>query len=124
MKNFTLLICFMLSMHVFSQDNYNIPPNFKLFSKTNKGKDYSFKLHNQPNYGMVSTTDAQFLKDLTPRNMEDMKMNDPESYNYYSEALLFYNELSQRVKALFTGDEIWHIYMFDQNLKNKLRTIR
>jgi hypothetical protein len=123
-RNLMLVAFLFLSIQTFSQNKHNIPPGFKVYPKTNTEKDYSFKLNTQPNYGMVASTDAQFLKDLTPINMEDMKMNSPESYKYYSEALAYYKELSQRVKALYTGDEIWYIYMFDQNLKNKLRTIR
>ena len=122
-RNFAFLICFFISMQAFSQNRHNIPPNFKISPKTNTEKNYSFKLHNQPDYGTVASTDAQFLKDLTPVNMEDMKINAPESYKYYSEALVYYKQLSQRAKALFTGDEIWFIYMFDQNLKDKLKNI-
>jgi hypothetical protein len=121
-----LLSCFFISLspQLFGQESYNLPPNFVIYEKTFTYKDYSYKLNNQPDFSTVSITDEKFMKDLTPENFKDMERNDPDSFVYYTEALDFYKSLSDTVKAIYTGDELWYIYMFDQNLKSKLTTLR
>ena len=53
-----------------------------------------------------------------------MKTESPESYVYYIKADEYYKKLSPKVKAVFSVDDLWNIYMFNQKLKVQLADIK
>jgi hypothetical protein len=134
MKVFLKFICayFVLQAHTsFSQEmiqnevsQFNLPPGFTLYPKTDPTIDYSVKLYNTPDYGQVALVSRQLKALMTPENYADMQLNDLDSYNYYKEAELYFDKLSEGVMAIFTTDEIWYIYYFDAKLKNKLLSFK
>jgi hypothetical protein len=128
MKKFSLIYLFLaISFCINAQndtESYNLPPNAKLYNKTNVNKDYSHKLYDNPNYDQVKKVESDFKFFLTDENYADMQANDQISFRYYKEAEAYFDGLSHKVKALYTAEEIWHIYYFDQKLKNHLTTIQ
>jgi hypothetical protein len=106
------------------QDNYNIPPNAIIKPKAINSSDYFSKIDNQPDYSRVSNVESDFKKFLSEDNLKDMELNDKESYSYYLEVLKYFDTLSPKVKALFTADDLWNIYMFHNELKNELLNIK
>ena len=103
---------------------YNLPPGAVMYPKTNPSVDYSEKLYNQPNYKQIIIVNQEFKSVMTTENYADMLQNDKDSYNYYKSAEQYFDALSDKVKALFTANEIWHIYYFDATLKNQLLTVQ
>jgi len=103
---------------------YNLPPGAVMYPKTNPSVDYSEKLYGQPNYKQIIIVNQEFKSVMTEENYADMLKNDMDSYNYYKSAEQYFDALSDKVKALFTANEIWHIYYFDATLKNQLLTVQ
>jgi hypothetical protein len=103
---------------------YNLPPGAVMYPKTNPSADYSEKLYGQPNYKQIIVVNQEFKSVMTEENYADMLKNDMDSYNYYKTAEQYFDALSDKVKALFTANEIWHIYYFDATLKNQLLTVQ
>lgn len=102
---------------------FNIPPGSVVMRKVNTDLDYSYKLADIPsNEPHVQPED--FLKHLQKDELAEMEATAPESYRYYMDAKQFYTSLSNKVKATFSVDELWHIYMFDQKLKTTLENIK
>jgi Glu-tRNA(Gln) amidotransferase subunit E-like FAD-binding protein len=107
-----------------STSQYNLPPGAVLYPKTDPSIDYSEKLYGESNYKQIVIVNQQFKSVMTPENYADMQANDLASYNYYKEAEAYFDQLSDKVKALFTANEIWYIYYFDTNLKNQLLSVK
>jgi hypothetical protein len=134
MKVFLKFICVLFALQVqisFSQEltqkknnQFNLPPGFTLYPKTDSTIDYSEKLFNEPNYKQIGVVNRQFKSVMTEENYVDMQLNDMDSYNYYKEAEVYFDRLSDKVKAIYTADEIWYIYYFDTNLKNQLLSVK
>jgi hypothetical protein len=103
---------------------YNLPPRAVMYPKTNPSADYSEKLYGQPNFKQIIIVNQEFKSVMTEENYADMLKNDMDSYNYYKTAEQYFDALSDKVKALFTANEIWHIYYFDATLKNQLLTVQ
>jgi hypothetical protein len=104
--------------------NWNLPPDAIVHPKANTSIDYSFKLNEFILNESEKAAQNDFGKDMTEENFESMRKDHPEAFKYYKEAEGFYKSLSNKVKAAYTGEELWYIYMFDQNLKNRLPSIR
>jgi hypothetical protein len=134
MKVFLKFICVLFALQVqisFSQEltqkndrQLNLPPGLTLYHKTNVNIDYSYKLNETPDFNRVDKTVRDFKQTLDDKEYETLEKSSPDVYTYYKEINRYFNSLSPKVKALYTADEIWYIYMFDQELKEKLTTIK
>lgn len=102
---------------------FNIPPGSVLDMKVKTDIDYSPKLADIPSYEPNAEA-KDFLAHIPKEELADMERNSPESFAYYMRAKTFYSNLSNKVKATFSIEELWHIYMFDQKLKTTLEKIK
>ncbi len=115
-------ICILFNCLFFSLNaQYNLPPDAVLKAKTSSDVDYAFKLIEIEDWQATDTklSEAQFLIEDTESNWEELRAF-PEKYAYYQKAKVFYDNLSPRVKAVLTTDELWYIYFFDQVLTERL----
>jgi hypothetical protein len=119
MKKLFFLMLFFLMAFSYSQD-YNLPPGTVLTGDV-KIIDYSFKLENIEKHTNIAYK-TDYLHEFSPAELLEMKNQSPQSYNYYTSAVKYFESLSETVKKLYTIDELWHIYKFDQALKEKLST--
>jgi hypothetical protein len=123
MKKLLILIGFlMLSGAVFGQAQEKKLPEIK--GKTFVYRDLSYKLNDTPNYDQVKKVDADFLYGISDYQLEEMKSKDMKSYEFYTKAKIYYKTLSDKVKAIYTANEIWDIYIHDQGLKSRLQTVK
>lgn len=104
--------------------NYNIPPGVVFSMKFDTTLDLSFKLNGIAKPISYNDSDLRVGKVLSPEQLESLKEIDIANYQYYTTANLFFDKLSEKVKDLYTKNELWYIYVFDQNLKNLLLTIK
>jgi hypothetical protein len=63
-------------------------------------------------------------KKISKEQLESLKEIDVVNYKYYTTANAYFDSLSKKIKEMYTVNELWYIYVFDQNLKNKLLTIK
>lgn len=105
-------------------ENYNIPPGVVFSMKFDTALDLSYKLNGNANLKSYNDSEIRVGKILSPEQLESLKGIDIANYEYYSSANLYFDTLSEKVKELYTKNELWYIYVFDQNLKNKLTTIK
>jgi hypothetical protein len=117
------------SSFVFSQAKLNeerainIPPGSVMPIKF-EFIDYSYKLDNVSSTKLNSLEEKNFLEEFSEEDLIEMKLHHSDRYEYFMKANDFYNSLSNNVKATFTIKELWYIYSFDQQLKNKLITVK
>lgn len=123
LKLHTLILLLIGGFMGFSQDNFNLPPGFKFKSKF-EFIDYSGKFLDVATASKAIVSSQSFLKNFSSDDLSEMKLNCPEKYRYYMDANTVYENLSPRVKNVFTVDELWFIYMFDVELAKKLRSIK
>ncbi len=129
MKKTTLLIfiAFLCLNFVKAQEsktsNYNLPPGCVLKQKV-KFYDLSYKLDRKVSSHNFSDSDLLVVKDISSNQLDEFKNTDPEYYNYYIKGLSFFESLSNKVKQTYNSTELWYIYVFDQDLKNRLLTIK
>lgn len=129
-----VLLCLFFSPNSFGQTsdknntnsvkNFNLPPGAYLNRKFITDIDLSFKLRGGVSSVTYKDSDLKIAKNLTAEELESIKDIDPINYNYYTTANNFFNSLSPKVKNIFTKVDLWYIYVFDQDLKNKLTTIK
>lgn len=123
-----LLIIFgllMLTNAVFGQEKkYNLPPNQILNPKAKTNLNYSYKLSEIAIANVDNYKEANFLYEISEEEMNIFKSKDLNTYNYYLEANNFYNKLSKKVKVVYSVDELWDIYIFDEELTKKLTEIK
>lgn len=121
------LITFLCFNFINAQDSniskYNLPPGCVLKQKVNFF-DLSHKLEGTSSSQNYTQSDLLIMKDIPLNEIENYKNIDIEYYNYYKNGISFFEGLSNKVKNIYTMDELWYIYVFDQNLKNKLSTIK
>lgn len=126
-KILSLMLILLAFMSSFSQNSdvgkYNLPPGFVLNPKRIIF-DLSFKIDKTKPYINYSNTDLKVLKNLSSEEIELYKESLGDYYEYYKEGTTYINSLSSSVKNIYTIDEIWYIYIFDQKLKNELLTIK
>ena len=103
--------------------NYNLPPGCVLKQKV-KLYDLSHKLEGKVSALNFSDSDLLVVKNIPSNQLEEFKNTDPEYYNYYIKGLSFFDSLSNKVKQTYNSTELWYIYVFDQDLKNRLLTIK
>lgn len=124
---FSLVLILLAFMSSFSQNSdvgkYNLPPGFVLSPKRTVF-DLSFKIDKTKPYVNYSSTDLKVLKNLSSEQVEEYKDKLGDYYFYYKEGIAYINTLSNKVKNIYTIEEIWYIYIFDQKLKDKLLTIK
>lgn len=119
MKNFIFIALLFITTVSFGQQ-FNLPPG-AIVKGDVKVIDYSYKLENIEKYeNFAYKTD--YLYEFSSEEIQEMKTQSPAVYDYYMVAVRYFGTLSERVKKIFTIDELWHIYKFDQALKEKLLT--
>ncbi|MFY8067127.1 MAG: hypothetical protein RSE15_12060 [Flavobacterium sp.] len=105
-----------------ANNNYNLPPGVVLNKKGVEKKDLSYKL-NLENFNNNPLAD-NFLRKFSTDEIIQMENDKGEDYFYYKNANEYFMSLSNKVRKIFTHDELWYIYMFDQSLKHKLTNIK
>jgi len=123
----SLLMGLLTCLSCFSQNsdvgNYNLPPGYVLSSKRTI-LDLSFKIDKTKPALNYDSKDLKVLKNLSSEQVEEYKDKLGDYYDYYKEGITYINTLSNKVKDIYTIEEIWYIYIFDQKLKDKLLTIK
>jgi hypothetical protein len=107
-----------------SPSNYNIPPGVVFMKKFNTTLDLSYKLNGTPNLQSYEDSDLRVGKKLSNEQLDSLKDIDPVNYEYYTKANIYFNSLSKKIIEMYTHNELWYVYVFDQNLKNKLLIIK
>lgn len=103
---------------------FNLPPDFGLAEKTNTNIDYSYKLAEIPKEDPLNFKSSDFLRNAPQEKLAYYKQNEPQKLQYFTDAKAFYDNLSSKVKVVFTIEELWYIYYFDQKLKNTLQAVK
>ena len=101
----------------------NLPPGAVLSKKFATNIDFSYKLNGGIPDIIYADSDLQVAKNLSAEELESLKDINPVNYNYYTTANSYFLNLSSKVKSIYNKTELWYIYVFDQDLKNKLVTI-
>jgi hypothetical protein len=106
--------------------DFNLPPGTIMKLKTSQDIiDYSYKLADIETVNNVIKSTDDFLASVVPdEDLMEMKAVAVDSYEYYIKAQMFYTNLSNKVKAVFSIDELWYIYMYDVPLTQRLITIK
>jgi hypothetical protein len=121
---FTMVsVCALHSQKNYTAKDYDIPPGNVFLPKYHVQTDYSFKLSEIPR-GNVTPIYEDILKEYTQEDLLKMKTLDPNRYAYMMRLKAYFDALSDKVKVTFTHDELWYIYIYDKELRNKLTTIR
>jgi hypothetical protein len=102
-----------------SGSQFNLPPGAKFSIKQYKKIDYSYKL----NQNLNLVVENNYLK-FNDQELASLKSKDLKAFNYYSDAKDYFNCLSNKVKKSFTVNELWYIYIYDQDLKKQLTLIK
>lgn len=109
---------FAYSQNKNEESNYNLPPGYKLNPKK-QIYDLSDKLYGFSELD-ISKSELEVLQQISD---EELKDTSPEYQNYIQTGRAFLNSLSNKVKSIYTEEELWYIYVFDQSLKEKLTQI-
>lgn len=125
LRNFGLLIynsrifyySFLFIFFILSNNGYfsqNLPPDVVLKTKPDKIFNLSDKLNLILECNDTLVFKATFLKEnLSQEDLSNFYTG--ATLDYYSKAMIFYNQLSPKVKAVLTRDELWDVYFYDQN---------
>lgn len=104
--------------------SFNLPPGAGYYAKNVDLIDYSFMLEQIPAVNPEKFINDDFLKVYPKEKLDYWKSNEPNIYQYYATAKNFYDNLSSKVKSVLSVEVLWHIYIYDQKLKNKLEAIK
>lgn len=107
-----------------SENNFNLPPGFVFGKKSFIYYDLSYKIDNKMKNFDYEDADLKVAKSFTDSELEEIQKTDLVTYNYYNSAKNYFNELSSKVKNLYTKNELWYIYVFDQKLKERLLKVK
>jgi hypothetical protein len=107
-----------------SIENFNFPPGLALPMKFNVNLDLSHKLNHTESLRAYNDSELRVGKILTLEQLEELKEIDKVNYDYYTTANNYFENLSKKIKEIYTKNELWYIYVFDQKLKDKLFTIK
>jgi len=119
--SFVLALFFcVLSFGQQKSNDFNLPPKAKFMPKLYQEIDYSYKLND---VSLNEPVEKNYLNRFSEADLNNLKMKDNTTYTYYQAAQNYFTSLSDTVKKKFTVEELWHIYIYDQKLKNKLKTI-
>jgi len=118
---FTLFVCATATAQQTGKFTYqgkeiNLPPDAVFRPKFFKFIDHSEKLNSVGNQSL----NKDFMAEFSEVDIHKFETIYQDDYVYYQEAVAYFNKLSNRVNKSFTVKELWYIYMFDQELKNKL----
>ncbi len=105
-----------------SELDYNLPPNVVLPKKGVEQIDLSFKL-NSVDYQKNELAD-NFLRKFSAEEIQQMELEKGKDYYYYNSANKYFMSLSEKVRRIYSYEELWYIYMFDQSLKMKLTALK
>lgn len=119
-------LLFLIYSGVYCQDqnDFNLPPEIVIHPKTDVNYDYSKKLEHYEKHNIHVPNKTPFKLGYTDLDLQEMKNNDIDSYNYYLKAKLYFESLSEKVFEIFTSKELWDIYMFDSKLAKRLQNIK
>lgn len=106
------------------EKNHNLPPGIVFGKKFITTIDLSYKLNGGVANVSYQDSELKFGKVFLNNDLETIKETDPVNYNYYTTANNYFNSLSQKVKSLYTKNELFYVYVFDQKLKNQLSAIK
>lgn len=102
-------------------ENLNLPPGAHLSSKA-KIFDLSEKLtlgYSTLNY---VDSDLRFLKPMSEAELQEMEGT--PYYDYIMEGRNFIENLSPKIKELYSEAELWYIYAFDRKLSERIAKIQ
>ncbi len=125
-----ILLCYLSCGFSYGQnteiasDKYNLPPGFVFSKKFITNLDLSYKLNGTLNLQSYEDSDLKIAKNFSSDQLESLKEIDQLNYEYYTTANVYFESLSKKIKEMYTVNELWYIYVFDQNFKNKLLTIK
>ncbi|MGB6084718.1 hypothetical protein [Moheibacter sp.] len=120
LRKFILPIALVISSIAFSQQkSYNLPPGYYLDTQKHIF-DLSHKLEGNYDYE-VSVDKLKFLKEVSS---EELNQTSPEYQQYIKEMNEFVNGLSRKIRDIYSLPELWYVYAFDQELKQRLQTIK
>jgi hypothetical protein len=123
-------LCFLFCGHSYGQnierfpDKFNLPPGFVFSKKFITTLDLSYKLNGVSNSQNYLDNDLRIGKNFSIDQLVSLKEIDHVNYKYYTTANIYFESLSKKIKEMYTVNELWYIYVFDQNLKNKLLIIK
>ena len=128
-KHFAFLTLFLLMITALSHGqekpvniaDFNLPPGAKIMAKKFEYVDYSYKLNSAYSNESVN---KNYLFKFTDEEFNNLKNKNNQAYLYYQNANSYFISLSDKVKKAFTVEELWYIYIYDTNLKNKLSNIK
>lgn len=117
-----LFLLFGTASYAYSQSqhelsNYNLPPGYRLNPKQ-EIHDLSQKLDG--NFLEIKEPELKVLQQITK---EELKDTSPEYQQYIKVGEALINSLSDKVKKIYTEDELWYIYAFDKELINRLQKL-
>jgi len=118
---FTLFVCVTATAQQTGKFTYegreiNLPPDAVFRPKFFKLIDYSEKLSTVKNQSL----NKNFMSNFSKEDIHNFKTKYQEEYAYYQEALAYFDKLSNKVNKALSTKELWYIYIYDQELKNKL----
>ncbi len=118
---FTLFVCATATAQQTGKFTYqgkeiNLPPDAVFRPSYFKFQDHSEKLNTVTNQSL----DKNFMSDFSKVDIQNFKTIYKGEYAYYQEALVYFDKLSDKVNKAFSTKELWYIYIYDQELKNKL----
>lgn len=120
-RNLFLPTFFLLSVILFGQENdYNLPPGFH-HDENIPVVDLSYKWEGIQPGKDYSDEFLRVLKDI-PDN--ELKNAPPEYRKYVRDGKKWIRSLSSAVRNTYTETELWYIYAYDTDLKNKLKKVK
>jgi hypothetical protein len=108
----------------YRQMGYNTPPTNAVFVKVDATENFAYKLEELPESVSTSYVEPDFLYGKTWDEVIFDTERNAEEVAYYQTAKNYFASLSPKVKSIYSVKQLWHIYYFDQGLKNQLVTIR
>src|SRR5690554_614398 len=113
---FLPFLVFMFSAFVNAQSQQSPPINNEGYIEI----DLSNSLEGNYDYE-VSVDKLKFLKEVSS---EELNQTSPEYQQYIKEMNEFVNGLSRKIRDIYSLPELWYVYAFDQELKQRLQTIK
>jgi hypothetical protein len=74
----------------------------------------------------MNTTGSEkqdFLDFLNLDQLDSLKQNDGSKFEYYNNARIYFDNLSIRLKIVYSKEELWYIYKFDVPLSELLKNV-
>lgn len=118
-----LLVSFSMNAQFHVKETlFRLPPNVVLKTKYPNIVDMAYKLQ-----GSSVPEDIENIRNNYPQqyNLEALENYSKQLslYNYLKEVKQYFNSLPQKVKQLYSTEELWYIYIYDLKLANHLLTL-